>query len=175
MRYKSILAALLLMMALPALAGSNWQPTDKYSIRFSSSDASGIFKTFNGTLVFDEQNPAASRFTAVIDVASINTGNGLQNKHAKGAEWFDAATYPQIRFTSEKIAKAGNGYQATGTLEMHGVKKQVTIPFTFQRKGNTGTFSGSFSVNRNDYHIGKAGNKVSEAIKVDISVPVVQK
>lgn len=174
MRNKAILAALLFMMALPAMA-ANWQSTGKYSIRFSSNDASGIFKTFAGTLAFDEQNLAASKFTATVEVASINTGNGLQNKHAKGAEWFDATTYPQIRFTSDKIVKAGNGYQATGTLEMHGVKKQVTIPFTFQKKGNAGTFAGSFSVNRNDYRIGKPGDKVGEMIKIDISVPVVQK
>lgn len=174
MNLRSILAAVLLLAALPAFAGSNWKPTGKHSIRFTSNDASGIFKTFNGTLVFDEQNLGASKLTAIIDVASINTGNGLQNKHAKSAEWFDAAAYPQIRFTSEKIAKAGNGYQATGTLEMHGVKKQVVIPFSFQRKGNAGTFTGSFSVNRNDYHIGKAGEKVSEVIRIDISVPVVQ-
>jgi polyisoprenoid-binding protein YceI len=171
-----IVAASLLMTAGQAFAtATNWLPTTKYSIRFSGDDADGIFKAFSGTLVFDEQAPAASKFTATVDVASINTGNGLKNKHAKGAEWFDAEKYPQIRFVSDKIEKSGNGYKATGTLEMHGVKKVIVIPFTFQRSGNNATFSGSFSVNRNDFHIGKPGNGVGEVIKIALKVPVIKK
>src|SRR5207245_1363285 len=97
-----------------------------------------------------------------IDVASINTGNGLQNKHAKSDEWFDAAKYPQIRYTSQKIFKAGNGYQVTGALEVHGVKKSVVIPFTFLKTATGGKFTGSFTLNRNDYKIGKPGGDVGE-------------
>lgn len=171
-----MVAASLLMTAGQALAiVTNWQPTAKYSIRFSGDDADGIFKTFSGTLLFDEQNPAASKFTATVEVASINTGNGLKNKHAKGAEWFEADKYPQIRFVSDKIEKSGNGYKATGILEMHGVKKQIAIPFTFRRNGNSGAFAGSFTVNRNDFHVGKPGNKVGEVIKIELNVPVIKK
>jgi polyisoprenoid-binding protein YceI len=166
--------------ALVILAGSaftfvtatSWQIAEGYSIRFSSDDASGIFKGFKGTLSFDEQNPAASKFDVTIDVATINTGNGLQNKHAKSDEWFDVAKYPQIHFTSQKIARTGNSYQTTGDLEIHGVKKQVTIPFTFTRSGTGGTFAGSFTLNRSDFKVGKPGGDVGEQIKLDISVPV---
>jgi polyisoprenoid-binding protein YceI len=107
-----------------------------------------------------------------IDAASINTGNGLQNKHAKSDEWFDVAKYPQIRYTSSKIVKAGSGYQVTGDLEIHGVKKPVTIPFTFQKTAKGATFTGSFTVNRSDFHVGKPGGDVAEQIKIDVSVPV---
>lgn len=171
-----IVAVSLLMTAVQAFAvATQWQPTNKYSIRFSGDDADGIFKTFSGSLLFDEQNPAASKFTATVAVASINTGNGLKNKHAKGAEWFDADKYPQISFVSDKIEKSGNGYKATGFLEMHGVKKLITIPFTFQQKGGSGTFSGSFTVNRNDFHVGKPGNSVGEMIRIELSIPVLKK
>src|SRR6185369_7411502 len=110
-----------------------WQPTDKYNIGFSSNDAGGVFKKFSGNIIFDEQNTAASKFDVNIDAASINTGNGLQNKHAKSDEWFDVAKYPQIRYTSQKFVKAAGGYQVTGDLEVHGVKRSTTIPFTFQK------------------------------------------
>lgn len=161
------------VFAFTAIQG--WQITDKYAIRFSSNEVGGIFKTFSGDIAFDEQNLAASKFNVAVDVASINTGNGLQNKHAKSDEWFDAAKYPQIKFTSDKIVKAGSGYQVTGTLEMHGIKKSISFPFTFVRKGNEGSFSGSFTVNRSDFKIGKPGGEVSEAIKVELVVPVVKK
>lgn len=55
-----------------------------------------------------------------IDVASINTGNGMKNSHAKGATWFDVEKYPTINFVSSAISKSATGYEAKGTLEMHG-------------------------------------------------------
>ena len=144
----------------------------KHNITFSSTAVGGIFRTFKGSISFDEQNLAASNFSVTIDVASINTGNALQNKHAKSDEWFDAAKFPQIKYTSKKIVKAGAGYQVTGDLEIHGFKKEFTIPFTFKRAGNTATFNGTFDVNRNDYHIGKPGGDVPDVIKVTVAVPV---
>jgi polyisoprenoid-binding protein YceI len=155
-----------------AVVAPAWNITGKYNISFSSNAVSGIFKTFKGTINFDEQNLAVSNFNVTVDVASINTGNALQNKHAKSDEWFDAAKYPQIKYTSKKIVKAGNGYQVTGDLEIHGVKKEFTIPFTFKRVGNNATFNGTFNVNRNEFQVGKPGGDVPDVIKVTIAVPV---
>ncbi len=170
------MATLLLLVAVFAFtAVQAWQIIDKYSINFTSDDASGIFKTFTGNIVFDEKNLGASVFDVTIDAASINTGNGLQNKHAKSDEWFDVAKYPAIKFVSSKIIQAGAGYQAIGSLQLHGVSKELTIPFSLQKSGTGLTFTGSFSVNRNDYHIGKPGGDVGEVIKIDLSVPVVKK
>ena len=166
------LAALILAGSAFTFVATSWQIADGYSIEFSSNDAGGVFKTFKGTIIFDEQNPAASKFDVTIDAASINTGNGLQNKHAKSDEWFDVAKYPVIHYTSNKFTKAGSGYQVTGDLEIHGVKKPVTIPFTFQKTAKGGVFTGSFTVNRSDFHVGKPGGEVAEQIKIDISVPV---
>src|ERR1700735_5138759 len=153
--YPAAAALILLGSAFTMISAQSWQIAEGYSIAFSSNDASGIFKDFKGSILFDEQTPAASKFDVTIDVASINTGNGLQNKHAKSDEWFDAAKYPQIHFVSRSMARAGNGYQVTGDLDMHGVKKATTIPFTFKRTAQGGVFTGSFTVNRSDFSIGK--------------------
>jgi polyisoprenoid-binding protein YceI len=165
---------LLLMAAVFAftVVSPVWKITDKYNISFASDEVGGIFKTFKGSIAFDEQNLATSNFDVTVDVASINTGNGLQNKHAKSDEWFDATKYPVIHFVSKKIVKAGAAYQVTGDLEIHGVKKEFNIPFTFVRKGTVATFNGTFNVNRNDYHIGKPGGDVADVIKVTVAVPV---
>jgi polyisoprenoid-binding protein YceI len=175
---KLILCASILLPLAAVLAftiAQGWQPTDKYSIGFSSNDAGGVFRKFTGNIVFDEQNIAGSVFDVTIDAASINTGNALQNKHAKSDEYFDVAKYPNIKYVSKKIVKTATGYQVTGDMDMHGVKKELAIPFTFRKTGTTAVFAGSFTVNRNDYHIGKPGPEVGELIKVDITVPVVKK
>lgn len=169
-------ATLLALTAVFAFSiARSWEIKKDYSIKFSGEDASGIFKTFTGSIVFDEQNLGASKFAVNIDVNSINTGNGMQNKHAKGADWFDAAKYPQIVFTSSRISKSATGWQTTGTLEMHGVKKEITIPFSFVPKGNEAVFSGTFNVNRSDFGIGKPATGNAGVIKVEVYVPVTKK
>jgi polyisoprenoid-binding protein YceI len=173
---KKLIFSMATLVAITAVfafsVAQKWAISDKYSIKFSSNDVAGIFKTFSGSIDFDEQNPANSKFDVTIDVNSINTGNGLQNKHAKGAEWFDAAKYPAIKYTSKKIVKAGTGYQVTGDLTIKGVSKEYTIPFTFKKAGAGATFNGSFTVNRSDFKIGKPGGDVAEQIKIDVAVPV---
>ncbi len=63
--------------------------------------------------------------------------------------WFDAEKYPTIKFTSKEITKTSTGYNARGVLDMHGVQKEINLPFTF----NDNVFAGSFEVNRLDYNI----------------------
>jgi len=48
-----------------------------YFIKVAGTDAEGIFKTMSGDIQFDENNLDASKFSI-----SINTGNGMKNKHA---------------------------------------------------------------------------------------------
>lgn len=158
--------------AFTFIAADNWKIADGYSITFSTDEASGIFKTFKGSVVFDEQNPGASKFDVNIDAASVNTGNALQNKHLKSDEWLDVTKYPLIHFISQKMVRSSSGYQVTGELEMHGVKKPLTIPFTFKHTATGGLFAGVFNVNRTDFQVGKPGVEVSDQIKLEVSVPV---
>lgn len=163
-------AALLIMTssAFTVFKAQNWKIGENYSVKFTSKDPSGVFTGLKGDISFDEKNLAASKFNVSVEVATINTGNGAQNNHAKSAQWFDAEKYPLITFTSSSISKATSGYEAKGTLEMHGVKKEVTIPFTFQNN----TFTGSFTVNRNDFELNPSNTRTSTELKVDLSVPV---
>jgi len=150
----------------------NWKIANDYSIKFSSKDVNGIFRKFSGNIEFDETNLAISKFFLAIDVASINTGNGLQNKHAKSADWFDASKYPQIKFTSTKIEKTGNTYSVKGVMEVHGVAKEMNIPFSFSKTGSNGIFTAAFIVKRSDFNIGKPGSDTANDIKVEVNVPV---
>lgn len=168
----AVAAAILTGSAFTFIAAQSWTIADNYNIAFSTDEAAGIFKGFKGNIAFDEQNPATAKFDVTIDVSTINTGNGMQNKHAKSEEWFDATKYPTIHFAAQTAAKTATGYQATGTLEMHGVKKAITIPFTFKKTATGGVFASTFNVNRTDFNIGKPGGEVSDQIKLDISVPV---
>lgn len=170
MKYKLTIALIVMMSAATTLYAQSWQ-IGKYEVMFSNNSASGIFKTLTGTITYNPQDPSTAKFDITIDVASINTGNGLMNKHAKGKDWFDRGSYPSIKFVSTAVTKT----QVTGNLTMHGVTKSISFPYTFKAAGNGGTFNGSFSVNRSDYKIGKPGGEVDEAVKLTITVPVTKK
>lgn len=152
-----------------------WKIGADHKVTFSSTDVSGIFKELTGTINFDPASLGSAKLDLKIKVESISTGNGMMNSHAKGEEWFHSEKYPQISFVSTKIEKTESGYEASGKLEMKGVKKDVTIPFTFVKKGAKGTFVAKFSVNRTDFGVGKKGNDVSETIKITATIPVTKK
>ncbi len=161
--------AIIAASAFTVIKSQAWQVADNYSVKFDGGDPSGEFSGLKATISFDPNDLAASKFDASIDVATINTGNGMKNTHAKSEKWFDADKYPAIKFTSTAITKTDAGFEAKGTLDMHGVQKEIIIPFTFSNN----TFNGSFQINRMDYNINteEPAHGASQ-FKVDLSVPV---
>lgn len=153
---------------------SEWVPSKGSSIKFSGKGVDGIFKKFNTNIFFDETNFAGSKISISIEVSSLNTGNALQNKHATGAEWFDAAIYPQIKFATSAIEKNGNSYTAKGKMQVKNKTKDMSIPFVFNKAGNAGTFSSKFVIKRSDFDIGEPNDDVSNDITVELTVPVIQ-
>src|SRR5216117_3569813 len=102
--------AIFIGSAFTVIKSQNWQPADNYSVKFDGGDPSGEFGGLKANISFDPNDLAASKFDASIDVATINTGNGMKNTHAKSEKWFDAEKYPVIKFTSSAITKTASGY-----------------------------------------------------------------
>tara|TARA_B100000963_G_C22532574_1_gene628274 strand:+ start:434 stop:967 length:534 start_codon:yes stop_codon:yes gene_type:complete len=149
----------------------NWKISKGYQVKFSGTDAEGIFKKLSGDIQFDAKNIESAVCNLIIDVKSINTGNGMKNKHALSNNWFAAEKHPTIEFLSDVFAKSENGYTVTGKLKIRGIEKKITIPFNFKNS----IFTSTFSVNRLDYKVGTMKGmmkKVSNEIKLEIVIPV---
>src|SRR5450759_4961386 len=167
--FPAITLVIIIASAFTFFQSVDWKISDNYSVKFDGGDPSGAFTGLKGTIKFDENNLASSKFDCTIDVASINTGNGMKNTHAKSDKWLDAAKYPVIRFTSKSINKTATGFAAVGTLDFHGVQKEITFPFTFVNN----VFAGAFEVNRMDYLVNTAEpNHGATVLKVSLNVPV---
>lgn len=132
---------------------SEWDISDDYQVRFSGSGANGTFRGLTGTIIFDPAAPEQGRFEVALDARTIDTGNKVKDRHARGDSWFDVEQYPEIRFRSSQIKQLGIQYQVTGILTLHGVEKQITFPFTFSQQGNSGVFNGTFTVDREEFGI----------------------
>lgn len=146
-----------------------------YAIKFKSKDPSGEFKTMSGSIKFDENDLAGSKFDLTFDVSSINTGNGMKNKKAQTSEWFDAAKHPSIRYVSSKVEKSGNEYMVYGNLSIRGISKEYKVPVKVSKSGSDLVFTGDFGVNRLDFKVGKKSNVVPDVMNVSFSIPVTKK
>ena len=112
-----------------------------------------------------------------IDVANINTGVTERDGHLQGEKWFDAANHPAINFTSSKIEKSENGYNATGTLSIKGITKGLTIPFNFvqipsKKPIHVFNFISDFTIKRSEFGIGKTDGDVSDEVVLHVEIPV---
>lgn len=107
--------------------------------------------------------------------ASINTMVAARDKHLRSADFFDAATFPEIKFVSRSIAPdGGNEYKLTGDLTMHGITKRITLEMEynglFQGKGGKQVAGLEFegTVLRSDFNIG--GSFMDNTISNKVSI-----
>jgi len=144
------------------------------------SKVKGNFDAFEASLSLEDGKLTDAK--ATIQVDSIDTDNVKRDKHLKSADFFDAEQFPEIKFETKTIeAKNGTGV-ITGNLTLHGVTKQVSLPYTVKGPvidpwGNTKLgFEATTTIDRTEF-----GLKWSQALEtgglvvgneVDISIDV---
>jgi len=126
----------------------------------------GNFTGMTGDIKFDEADLANSSFNVCVDAATVNTDNDARDKHLRNEDFFDVEKYSNICFASTSISQKGSGFVTKGQLTMHGVTKEVSIPFTY----SNGTFKGNLKISRYDYKVGESTGTfmVSENINLEI-------
>jgi polyisoprenoid-binding protein YceI len=168
---KHIPAALILLTLLSAfswISMQNWSLADTYSIRFSNPEVNGVFSKLNAVISFDESDLPASKFSVSADVGSVNTGNPGMDSQISGKDMLDKANFPAIKFESVAVVKTDTAYAAKGMLEMHGIKREILIPFTFLNR----EFRGSFQVKCSDYGMNGMGKGEADIVRIELNVPV---
>ena len=175
-----------LLLALGAMSGSALA-ADEYKIdpnhssvnfavtHMTVSTVNGRFTGFEGKILLDDKDITKSSVNVTIKVASINTDVTNRDNDLRSANYFDAEKFPEITFQSKSIEKKGNDYVAHGTLTIHGVAKDVDMPFEMKGPVDTGRGKvmgahGSLTLNRQDYGVGKASPMVGGEVKIDLFV-----
>jgi len=125
-----------------------------YTARFDGLDA---------RLSFDPASPGASELTAVIDAASVSTGDPDFDETLRGGAWFDAELHPQIIFRSTRIEVTG---ETTGRIHGELTLKGVTRPAVLETEFYGGVFNllegrpamgfgADLIIDRNDFGVGQ--------------------
>ena len=193
-RRPGILGLLLSALAAAPLAAADTYAIDKghssveFKIRHFASKVSGRFSDFEGTIQADPAKPEASSVTFTIKAVSIDTNNGNRDNDLRSPNFFDAAKFPEITFQSAKMVSTGKDqYAVTGTLTMHGVSKEVTLPVTYlgsmkdPRGNERASFELNTKLNRKDWGIDwnktldTGGLMLSEDVDITIDLETVRK
>lgn len=118
----------------------------------------GTFNDFTGTIVYDADDITKSLLSGAINVASIDTAHQKRDADLRGESFFEVDKYPQITFETTHVEAGDDSPILHGTLTMHGVSKEVAIPFhvtgivEFAGETRLG-FEAQLELNRQDYGI----------------------
>jgi polyisoprenoid-binding protein YceI len=98
------------------------------------SDVEGRFTETDAAITYNDSNLSKSSVTALIRVASIDTGEKERDAHLCTPDFFDAARFPAIRFQSRRVERRGANWAAIGDLTIHGVTREIELPFEWTQK-----------------------------------------
>lgn len=175
------------------MATTNWALDTSHSeIQFKVrhmmiSNVTGSFAKFDASAETDGDNIDSAKVTFTADIDSISTNNEQRDGHLKSPDFFDAASHPQLTFTSTGLEKVeGENYKLHGNMTMRG----TTLPLTFNAEfggtmvdpwGNTRIgFTLDGKVNRKDYGLNwsavteAGGIVVSDEVKLHANVEFIK-
>ena len=148
------------------------------------STVHGSFHGVSGTITFDPANVAKSSVEATIPVDTVDTGVAPRDTDLKSPRFFDATKFPTMTFKSTSVRKAGDHYDVTGDLTLHGVTKPVVLKLEEPGKEEIGMdkksvhrgFTATTTINRQDFGLAfngtlSSGDAVlSDEVKIEIDI-----
>ncbi|UBH08616.1 YceI family protein [Macrococcus armenti] len=96
------------------------------------SKVKGEFTEFDGEVTGDINDLSSLQIKGSVKVDSIDTNNADRDGHLKTGDFFDAATYPEIKFVSKSVSEnkitgdltiKDQTHEETFDLEFNGVHK----------------------------------------------------
>jgi polyisoprenoid-binding protein YceI len=143
-----------------------------------------VAKGFSGRIQLDPERPESSSVTLHVVAPSLRVADReiSDEDRAKvqstmlGEKVLGAARFPEIAFASTRARWGGSGGETrnlsvVGTLGLHGVEKEVTIPVTLKIAGADLEATGEVSILQTDYGItpvraGRGLVKVRDRVRI---------
>ena len=122
----------------------------------------GRFGSFKGSFDVDPQHIENTKGSATIDVNSISTDNTKRDNHLRSDDFFNAETFPQIKFVSKSVQNIhmeDSTCDLVGDLSIREVKQEITLNvkgggITRDKQGNErATFTAKGVINRFDFNL----------------------
>lgn len=170
---------LVLSVVLTAQYGTaqSYTPTDngssvKFSIKNFGFGVDGSFTGLRGKIIFDPNNLPVASFKVSVSANTVKTGNGSRDSHLKKEEYFNAAAFPELVFTSTKVTAGANAgsFLMEANITIKGTTRKISFPFRATPASNGYKFEGEFKLNRRDFKVGGSSMVLSENLTVNLSI-----
>ena len=148
------------------------------------TNVTGQFGGLSGEIESENEDFKKTKINFSADVNTINTSNEQRDVHLKSADFFDSASFPELKFSSTAF-DASEG-KVTGELTIKDVTKTVTLDVVYSGTNTDpwGNLKAGFSIegkiNRTDFGLTwnaaleTGGVLVSEDVKISAEVQFVK-
>jgi polyisoprenoid-binding protein YceI len=152
---------------------------------FGFSNPTARFDKIEGSVLLDKADLTRSSISISLPLESLDTHVAKLDEALKSPDFFDAAKYPTITFTSTKVEETGeNSLKITGDLTIHGVTRPVTLDAKVNKigifeipgviKAQAAGFDATTVIKRSDFGVTKYVPAVSDEIPVRITLDAKQ-
>jgi len=138
------------------------------------------FKRWTASIDFDSVELAKAKADVSIDIASFVSEDPENDKYRVGPNGLDVRRFAQARFVTKSFREISVGhYEAVGDLTLHGITKEVKLPFALAINGNSAHMTGELTLSRVDFGVGTGSTwgidwsserTVSHAVKVTVDL-----
>jgi len=178
------------ILALATTATAAFAAPEKYTLDASHSQVMfsynhlgfsttyNMFSGFEGEIMFDKDDPAASSVSVAMPVKSLFTGWEARFNHFMADDFFGAQDGDMITFTSTGIEVTGeNTAKITGDLTVNEVTQSVVLDAKLNQSGPNPLnnkewlgFDATTVIKRSDFNLGAFAPNVSDELDVQISI-----
>jgi polyisoprenoid-binding protein YceI len=136
------------------------------------------FDRITGKIVLDMQAKTGS-MNLSIDMASVNSGIEMFNKHLRSGDFFNVDKYPTATFKSNSITfEDDRPVSIVGDLTLHGVTQSVTFsvtsfkhaPHEYHQNREAIGGNATATVSREQFGLGRFEPSVGDAVTISLGV-----
>jgi len=137
----------------------------------------GRFNEVSGEYTIDPEDMSACALDVTIDVSSVDTNDEDRNKHLRGAAFFSAKEFPEMRFVAAGFQSMRDGTIAmSGELTLRGITKNTSATLEWlgdaedPRGGHRSGFEATLSITRSDYGVNYGLDNGTLGDEVEITI-----
>lgn len=151
-----------------------------FAATWSDDTIQGQFTAWTADILFSPDALDRSKLTVAIDMTSAKTGDDQRDASLPSDDFFAAAAHPKAIFTATKLRKTGEGkFVADGTLDLRGVKKPLSLPFSLKIDGDMATARGVTTLDRTAFGVGQgewaSTDQIGGKVKVSFALTAKRK
>lgn len=114
----------------------------------------GTWLDWRADVRFDPERLGTSSAKVVIQTAAVSSNDDERDSTIRGAEFFDAANFPQAVFSATTFRRVADGFEANGMLQIKAVQLPLLFFFDVSEDQGATVLEGRATIDRLAFNVG---------------------